>query len=108
TETIGSSMFDDFAEARSPSLTAADRVEVPVALALFPMDIGGVPPRSLARRTLNVARWTEMPRGGHFGAWEEPELFARDVVEFFRPWRTAPPLSAPSERGSRNDVAATL
>ena len=36
-------------------------------------------------RTLNVQRWTEMPRGGHFAALEEPSLFARDVIEFLRP-----------------------
>jgi pimeloyl-ACP methyl ester carboxylesterase len=87
TQTIGPSMFSYFAEARSPSLTPADHVDRPVALALFPKDIGGIPPRSFAERTLNVQRWTEMPRGGHFAALEEPELFARDVVEFFRPLR---------------------
>jgi len=36
---------------------------------------------------LNVQRWTEKPRGGHFAALEEPELYARDVVEFFRALR---------------------
>ena len=74
TGAIGPSMFNYYAEARSPSLTPADRVghQVAVALALFPRDIGGVPPRALAERTLNVQRWTEMPRGGHFAALEEP------------------------------------
>ncbi|HTA20675.1 MAG TPA: epoxide hydrolase [Polyangia bacterium] len=85
TQTIGASIFSYHAEARSPSLTTSDRVNVPVGLALFPKDIGGVPPRSFAERTLNVRRFTQMPRGGHFGALEEPVLFARDVVEFFRP-----------------------
>ena len=87
TGAIGPSMFNYCAEARSPSLTPADRVprQVPAALALFPRDIGGVPPRALAERTLNVRRWTEMPRGGHFAALEEPELFARDVLDFLRP-----------------------
>ena len=85
TQTIGSSMFNYFAEVRSPSLTSADRVERPVGLALFPRDIGGaIPPRSLAERTLNVQRWTEMPKGSHFAAWEVPELFARDVLAFFQ------------------------
>lgn len=87
TQTIGSSMFTYYAEARSPSLTSADHVDRPVGLALFPKDIGGIPPRSFAERTLNVQRWTEMPRGSHFAALEEPELFARDVVEFFRSLR---------------------
>jgi pimeloyl-ACP methyl ester carboxylesterase len=85
TQAIGPSMYNYFAETRSPSLRPADRVERPVALALFPRDIGGaIPPRSLAERTLNVQRWTEMPRGSHFAAWEEPELFARDVLAFFQ------------------------
>jgi microsomal epoxide hydrolase len=84
TQTIGSSMFNYFADAQSPSLTAADHVDRPVGLALFPKDIGGIPPRAFAERTLNVQHWTEMPRGGHFAALEEPDLFARDVVDFLR------------------------
>jgi pimeloyl-ACP methyl ester carboxylesterase len=85
TQTIGPSMYNYFAEVRSPSLTPADRVERPVGLALFPKDIGGaIPPRRLAERTLNVQRWTEMPRGSHFAAWEVPELFAGDVLAFFQ------------------------
>ncbi|HEV7557609.1 MAG TPA: hypothetical protein VGO00_19225, partial [Kofleriaceae bacterium] len=83
TNTIGSSMFSYFADRRSPSLTPADRVRRPVAVALFPRDIGGLPPRELAQRTLEVTRWTEMPRGGHFAALEEPDLYARDVRDFF-------------------------
>ena len=90
TRAIGSSLELYRAEARSPSLTAADRVERPVAVALFPDGAGGTPPRSFAERTLCVQRWTEMPRGGHFAALEEPALYARDVVAFFRSL-TGPP-----------------
>jgi microsomal epoxide hydrolase len=88
TQTIGSSMFNYYAEAQSPALTPSDHVQRPVGVALFPKEIGGVPPRSLAERTLNVQRWTELPRGGHFAALEQPELFVRDVVDFCRPLRT--------------------
>ena len=84
TRTIGSSMSSYRADQVSPSLTAADHVDVPVGLALFPKDGGAVPPRSFAERTLNVQRWTEMPRGGHFAALEEPELYAQEVTAFFR------------------------
>jgi pimeloyl-ACP methyl ester carboxylesterase len=83
TGSISTSVFGYYAEGRSPSLTPADHVGHPVALALFPEDIGGIPPRRFAGRTLAVARWTEMPRGGHFGAIEEPELYAGDVTAFF-------------------------
>lgn len=89
TQTAGSSVFRYYAEARSPSLQASDRVTVPVALALFPKEPNGVPPRSLAERTLNVQRWTEMPRGGHFAALEVPELYAEDLRESFRGLRKA-------------------
>ncbi len=83
TQTIGSSIYSYYAEAKSPSLAPTDRVDRPVALALFPHDIGGTPPRRFAERTLAVTRFTEMPGGGHFAALEEPALYARDVTEFF-------------------------
>jgi pimeloyl-ACP methyl ester carboxylesterase len=39
------------------------------------------------RGGLNIVRWTEMPRGGHFAAMEEPELLVEDVRAFFRSLR---------------------
>jgi pimeloyl-ACP methyl ester carboxylesterase len=98
TQTIGASVFSYHAEARSPSLTTAEHVNQPVAMALFPKEPGGLPPRSLAERTLNVQRWTEMPCGGHFAALEAPKLFVHDVVEFFRPLREVPARPEPGGR----------
>ncbi len=63
-----------------------ERVEVPCAVALFPVEINR-PPREWAERTHNVQRWTEMPRGGHFAAMEQPQLLAEDIRAFFRPLR---------------------
>lgn len=63
------------------------RVEVPTACALFPAEMLAWPPRSYVERIYNVHRWTEMPRGGHFGAMEEPELLLGDVREFARSLR---------------------
>ena len=60
-----------------------ERVTVPCAVALFPVEINR-PPREWAERTHNVQRWTEMPRGGHFAAMEQPALLAEDVRAFFR------------------------
>jgi pimeloyl-ACP methyl ester carboxylesterase len=60
----------------------------PAAFALFPADISS-PPREWAERFFNVRRWTEMPAGGHFAAFEEPERLASDLREFFRPLRAA-------------------
>jgi microsomal epoxide hydrolase len=56
------------------------RCEVPTAFASFPADaISPAPPRSLVARGYNLVRWTEMPRGGHFAAMEEPDLLVDDV-----------------------------
>ncbi|MEO7998426.1 MAG: epoxide hydrolase family protein [Gemmatimonadaceae bacterium] len=63
---------------------------VPAAFALFPKDLTHTP-RKWAERFFNVERWTEMPRGGHFTALEEPELLAHDIREFFRPFRVQHP-----------------
>ena len=53
---------------------------------LLPADIA-TPPREWAERFYEVKRWTEMPRGGHFAALEEPDLLAEDIRAFFRPLR---------------------
>ena len=65
------------------------KVEVPTAVALFPGDLGAPAPRSWAERIYAVTRYTEMPRGGHFAAHEEPELLADDIAAFFRDPRGA-------------------
>jgi pimeloyl-ACP methyl ester carboxylesterase len=67
-------------------LGPGERVEVPCAVTIFPADIDR-PPREWAERAYNLARWTVMPRGGHFAAAEEPELLAEDIRAFFRPLR---------------------
>jgi microsomal epoxide hydrolase len=63
------------------------RVDVPVGVALFPKENPVTGPREWADAMYNIARWSEMPRGGHFPAAEEPELLATELREFFRPLR---------------------
>lgn len=87
TETMPSSVRLYYESRQRPlALSASNRVEVPVAVAIFPKEIA-MPPRTLADRGLNIARWTAMPEGGHFAAMEQPELLARDIREFFRTLR---------------------
>ena len=94
TETIGSS-FLPYYDLTHASVTrwilekAKEWVgssKVPAGFALFPKDIA-TPPRQWAERFYNVQRWTEMPRGGHFAAMEEPELLAQEIRAFFRECR---------------------
>lgn len=60
------------------------RVEVPTGCAVFPKELLAWPPRSYAERIYNVTQWTEMPRGGHFAAMEEPDLLIEDIRNFAR------------------------
>jgi microsomal epoxide hydrolase len=63
------------------------RVEVPTAVALFPAELLSWPPRSYVERVYNISRWTEMPRGGHFAALEQPDLLVEDIRTFARTLR---------------------
>ena len=63
-----------------------ERIQVPCAVALFPKELNPAP-REWIERCYNLQRWTEMPRGGHFAALEEPDLLAEDIRAFFRPMR---------------------
>jgi len=87
TQTINSSFGPYYADDdEGEALRKGERVEVPYAFALFPKNLEH-PPRELAERGYNVQRWTQMPRGGHFPALEEPALLAEDLRAFFRPLR---------------------
>ncbi|MGH2633851.1 MAG: alpha/beta fold hydrolase, partial [Tepidiformaceae bacterium] len=71
-----------FEARRDPAGFAYGKVETPTAMARFP----GEPFRSCRRWAeprFNIVRYTEMPRGGHFAALEEPELLLDDVRAFF-------------------------
>jgi len=63
---------------------------VPTACADFPKEIIWSPRAHVATR-YNIVRWTEMPRGGHFAALEQPQLLVDDVRAFFREVRGAKP-----------------
>jgi len=65
-----------------------ERIEVPVGMAAFPREIIRSP-RQWAEARANIVHWTDMPRGGHFAAFEEPELLVDDVRKFFRPLRVS-------------------
>ncbi|MEW2516593.1 epoxide hydrolase family protein [Actinacidiphila alni] len=88
TGTIGSSMRMYRANSGIAPEQLARRVDVPSGFSLFPADIVR-PPRAWLERTANTVRVTEPARGGHFAAFEEPELYAQELRDFFRPYRAA-------------------
>ncbi|RAO51353.1 Microsomal epoxide hydrolase [Micromonospora saelicesensis] len=64
-------------------------VTVPVGFTTFPGEIWAAP-RSWAEAVYpGIAYFNEADRGGHFAAWEEPELFSAEVRAAFRPLRKA-------------------
>ena len=65
-----------------PSPTSGRRIETPTACADFPKEVIWSPRRWLEGR-YNIVRWTEMPRGGHFAAFEQPALLVDDLRAFF-------------------------
>ncbi len=68
----------------SKPLARGQRIEVPAAVAAFNEHW---PREWVERAYADLRRFTEMPRGGHFAAMEEPELLAEDIRSFFRPLR---------------------
>jgi pimeloyl-ACP methyl ester carboxylesterase len=82
TETIGSSMRLYFEAGRDPNMQSlGTKTRAPAAVAVFPKDVMPAP-RAWGERWLNLHRWTEMPRGGHFPGLEVPELLAGDIRAF--------------------------
>ncbi|MDC0674565.1 epoxide hydrolase family protein [Nannocystis radixulma] len=82
TETIASSQRlyrEAFADAGA--MAPPPRRGPPVAVAIFPGDILPAP-RAWGERWFELARWTEMPRGGHFPGLEAPDLLAADIRAF--------------------------
>jgi epoxide hydrolase len=72
-----------------PGRRTARTVTIPTGVAVFPKEI--VPPvrRWMEQSYTNIRHWSEMPKGGHFAAFEQPELFVGDVRTFFRTLRGA-------------------
>jgi pimeloyl-ACP methyl ester carboxylesterase len=82
TQTAGSAarVYLEDAQAAYTQQGEPERSNVPAAVAVFPRE--AQTPREWAERTLNVQRFTKMPRGGHFAPLEEPELLVKDIRAF--------------------------
>jgi len=58
---------------------SAGEILVPTGCSLFPNEIMRLSRRWAERRYKNIVYWNELDRGGHFAAWEQPELFVGEV-----------------------------
>ncbi|XP_063160289.1 epoxide hydrolase 1 [Candoia aspera] len=57
-------------------------VEVPTGIAAFPNEVFHTPRSWAQQKYVNIVSYNFMPRGGHFAAFEEPEILAADIIQF--------------------------
>ena len=65
------------------SFGGGEPVTLPTGVAAFPREILRAPRHWCQDNYTDIVRWTDMPRGGHFAAFEQPDLFVDDVATFF-------------------------
>ena len=63
---------------------APEPVTVPTGCSVFPKEVPRISRRWAAKRFTDIRFWSEPTQGGHFAAFEQPDLFVNDVREFFR------------------------
>jgi pimeloyl-ACP methyl ester carboxylesterase len=62
-------------------------ISIPVGVTVFPGEIYSAPKSWTQRAYRNLIYFNEADKGGHFAAWEEPELFSAELRAAFRPLR---------------------
>lgn len=63
------------------------RLELPVAASVFPREIYRAPKSWAEQSYPMLVHWNELPRGGHFAAWEQPTLFTQEMRDGLRSMR---------------------
>lgn len=83
TGTITSSTRIYYENRNTPAIKPMEYIDVPTGVALFPAEIY-ISPRTWAENSYDLRHYTVMPRGGHFAALEQPELYLQDLRQFYR------------------------
>jgi pimeloyl-ACP methyl ester carboxylesterase len=79
-------------QGRSPLSAGAQKtseISLPVAVTVFPDELYRAPETWARRAFHNLAYFHEVDKGGHFAAWEQPELFSAELRAAFKPVRAA-------------------
>ena len=90
--------FGRFLAAAGAAGQAPPPVSVPVGFTTFPGEIWAAPRSWVETVYPGLAYFNEVDRGGHFAAWEEPELFATEVRAAFRSLRSNEAVTAVTRR----------
>jgi pimeloyl-ACP methyl ester carboxylesterase len=87
TGTSSSRSYWEGAQAGGGPFDAVHIPKLPVAVTVFPAEIYAAP-RSWGERNFgNLIYWNEVDEGGHFAAWEQPEIFSRELRTAFKSLR---------------------
>ena len=70
-----------------PPFFAPKGVTLPVAVSVFPDEIYAAPRSWATQAYPNLIHYNRLERGGHFAAWEQPELFSQEMRAAFRSLR---------------------
>ncbi len=63
------------------------KIDMPVGVSIFPKEIFRPSRRWADKHLSNIIHWNELDAGGHFAAWEKPEVFVEEVRTCFRALR---------------------
>jgi pimeloyl-ACP methyl ester carboxylesterase len=64
--------------------STSDTVDVPTGCSIFPKELPRPSRRWAEKRYTDIRYWNEPPKGGHFAAFERPDIFVDEVRAFFR------------------------
>lgn len=65
------------------AIAKSDPVLLPAGISTFPKEITKAPRQWAERILRNIVYWNDVARGGHFAAWEEPDLFVTELRACF-------------------------
>ena len=69
---------------------SAEQLDIPIGASTYPREIFRPTRRWAERRMSNIFHWNELDRGGHFAAWEQPELYVDELRQCFASIRATP------------------
>ncbi|MBY3280404.1 alpha/beta fold hydrolase, partial [Rhizobium laguerreae] len=90
TATSSGRIYWEYGGGRSPAFAGPEKtseIALPVAITVFPRESYQAPETWARRAYPNLIYFHEVDKGGHFAAWEQPELFSAELRAAFRPLR---------------------
>jgi pimeloyl-ACP methyl ester carboxylesterase len=63
-------------------------ISIPAAVSVFPEEVYQAPRSWTERSYHKLVHFNELPKGGHFAAWEQPKIFTEELRAGFRSLRT--------------------